>query len=72
MSAMPDSVAVTGIWLRSTITESGEHRVEVLAEVDEEWRLVIPGEPVEHPTISHIVEIGGMIAAPVDPLVLVK
>ena len=54
---------IGGIWLRGC----GPEHVEVLAEVDGEWRVVIPSQhiqPGEAQTLSHIVEPGGIEKAP--------
>ena len=60
---MRDSIAVSGIWLRWI-----EGMVQVLAEVDGKWRLLME-EPVDgNPTFSHIYEPSGIRNAPFDPL----
>lgn len=62
-------VLVTGIWLRHL--KNNVNVVEVLAEIDGVWRLVITefdgtfNHGVEGP-ISHIVEPAGMLKAPLD------
>lgn len=52
---------VTGIWLRRM-----DEEVQVLAEIDGEWKLVI--EEHHEGMFSHIVEEAGMAKAPVDDL----
>ena len=59
--AQENPVEVTGIWLRSI----GD-KLEVLAEIDGEFRLVIT-ESMGGP-MSHIAEVSGMLKAPVDRL----
>lgn len=53
---IPDTVPVSGVWLRKIGNE-----VQVLLEVDEEWRLVA----VEHQegNYSHIVETSGILSS---------
>jgi hypothetical protein len=64
---MNEPVPVTGIWLRNIVIGPVDvPTIEVLAEIDGEWRLVID-EMGEGP-ISHIVEPGGMRSAPRDYL----
>jgi hypothetical protein len=62
---MSETIAVGGIWLRGC----GPEHVEVLAEVDGEWRVVIPSEHIEAghqvQTVSHIAEPSGIAKAPV-------
>jgi len=56
-----EGIIVTGIWVRSM----GKY-IEVLAEIDGEWRVVIREfAPLDEMTISHIVEPSGMKKAPV-------
>jgi hypothetical protein len=59
------TIEVSGIWLRG----AGTDHVQVLAEVDGEWRVVIPPERIHADgtiqTISHIVEPDGIAKAPV-------
>lgn len=60
-------VPVMGIWLR----KSPDHyagRIEVLAEVDGEWRQVIAYPNPHDGPISHIVEPAGIRSAPPDDL----
>ena len=54
-----NSIAIDGIWLRRIGS-----RVEVLAEVDRQWRIIIV-ENVDG-QFSHIVEPGGIAAAPIE------
>lgn len=55
-----ERVAVTGIWLRS----NGDW-MEVLAEIDGQWRIVIRTyAPLNEMSVSHIVEPSGMANAP--------
>lgn len=60
------TVAISGIWLRRI-----EGSLEVLAEVNGVWVRVID-ERLDRssylPAISHIVEVGGIEAACVDPV----
>lgn len=64
MSTVPTTVPVSGVWVRSTIKDGANSNIEVLVEIDEEWRLVIV-ESVDGP-ISHIVEPSGILSAPRD------
>lgn len=61
MSEDEKYVGVRGIWLRK-IGDS----VQVLAEGDDGWRLVI--EEAADGNFSHIVEPSGILSAPLDPL----
>lgn len=67
MSKKITSVRVTGIWLRG-----GESTMEVLAEVDGEWRVVIEeyvptvGNDGNVWPISHIVEPSGIAEGKLD------
>ncbi|BCM89069.1 hypothetical protein IAD21_00912 [Abditibacteriota bacterium] len=58
-------IQVSGIWLRGVGTDS----VEVLAEIEGEWRVVIPPQNVDSQgqmqTVSHCVHPAGMEKAPV-------
>jgi hypothetical protein len=54
-----NGVEVRGIWLRKI----GD-QVQVLAEVDNQWRLVI--EERQDGNFSHIVEPSGILSAPLD------
>jgi hypothetical protein len=62
-------VSVGGIWLRKATYSSNSkaEQLEVLAEVDGEWRLLLISE-LDNGPISHIVEPGGIRSAPLDPL----
>jgi hypothetical protein len=53
-----DTVEVSGIWLRRI----GEE-MQVLAEVDGEWRLIMSEHPDDN--VSHIMEPAGIMAAAV-------
>lgn len=58
---MSDTVEVSGIMLRQVVNPKGVGSVpklQVLAEVDGEWRIVIEG--LADGPISHIVETGGI------------
>jgi hypothetical protein len=59
---IPDTVPVSGVWLRKIGNE-----VQVLFEVDEKWRLVVV-EP-EDGNYSHIVETEGILSSHADPVV---
>lgn len=65
MSQAP--IPITGVWLRTAGGESGPgRRLEVLVEVDGNWRL-IQSEPTNHDgEISHITEPLGIVYAPAD------
>lgn len=54
-----NAVPVSGVWLRTI----GDH-VEVLAEIDGEWKLLIRDH--RESNISHIIEPLGMRAAKAD------
>ena len=56
-------VEITGIWLRRTVADPPT--IEVLAEIEGKWHVVIPAELDDGP-ISHIVEEGGILSAPVS------
>jgi hypothetical protein len=58
-------VPVSGIWLRSRIEPP---RLEVLAEINGEWRLAIREVNDDTNHISHIVEPLGMRSSPLDDL----
>lgn len=54
-----EPVSISGIWCRKI-----GHNVEVLVEIEGEWRLVIT-EPVDN-NFGHIVEPCGMLSSPKD------
>jgi hypothetical protein len=72
-----DSVAITGVWLRTIKhypgNERGEHEtedIEVLVEIDGRWRKVIEEISADQGgPISHIVEVAGITKAPLDTVV---
>lgn len=53
---------ITAIWLRSY---ANSDEVEVLAEIQGEWRVIIRRQSIDGP-ISHIVEEPGITRAPKD------
>jgi hypothetical protein len=57
------AVLVEGIWLRFI-----EGKVQVLAEVEGKWRLLMEESLDGNPTFSHIYEPSGISVAPYDPL----
>lgn len=59
---MNDPIALSGVWLRTTLTG----RIEVLVEHAGRWKLAINVQNGDN--ISYIVEPEGMLAAPDDPL----
>ena len=64
---LPATVPVSGVWLRRI----GD-RLHVLAEINEEWRLVVSEQLSSDPeldglgSVSHIAEVGGILSAPKD------
>jgi hypothetical protein len=56
-------ISISGIWLRNI----GDH-IQVLAEFDGKWHVVIEEYCPVPLNISHIVEPRGMLKAPVDAL----
>lgn len=64
--SVKEPVLVTGVWLRKATAHNGG-RLEVLAEVDGVWRLVIDDVADDGP-ISHIAEPSRIRTAPVDDL----
>jgi hypothetical protein len=62
-----EPVSVTGIWLRKS-PDHYDGRVEVLAEVDGQWRKAIEYPNPHDGPISHIVEPAGIRNAPPDDL----
>jgi hypothetical protein len=65
---MKTEIAVGGIWLRGC----GPEHIEVLAEVNGEWRVVIPSQHIETgheaQTVSHCVHPSGIANSPKETL----
>ncbi len=61
-------IKVGGIWLRTRLTDrlGGENLLEVLAEVNGEWRVVIKDYYDGDLMYSHIVEPIGIVDSPKD------
>ena len=57
------SVLISGVWLRFI-----EGKVQVLAEVEGKWRMLMEESLEGNPTFSHIYEPLGVRSAPVDLL----
>ncbi len=64
--ARTEPIAVSGIWLRAGVVD---HEVEVLAEIEGQWRIVIVDRHEPGCPLSHIVEPLGMRHARPDRLV---
>jgi hypothetical protein len=58
-----DSISIRGLWVRS----KGDSQVEVLVEIDNEWRLLTT-ETIGDGVVSHIFEPNGIIECPKDRL----
>lgn len=56
-----DSIAIRGVWVRNR----GEHQVEVLVEIENEWRLIAV-ESIGDGPVSHIISPNGIIDCPKD------
>lgn len=69
---MKTPITTTGVWLRTGSPDPrypNLKKLEVLVEIDGEWRVVITDHvPPFEAEVSHIAEGGGMLNAPRDPI----